>query len=159
MAKGSYNLANVIYQQRKDFIKAEELAREALRIRTIIYGSDHHSVGMSSDLLAGILQAQCKLGDETRDLFQRTLAIFLRNDIPDGTNTATGNFNIGRFYHQVAEMQSSLDSKQRHLLLAESHLKESIRIYSKIYGPTHPNTVDAASRLVKVLNEFNCLLY
>ncbi len=50
MARGAYNLAYVIFQQNGDLIKAEELARESLRIRTLKYGSDHLSVGRSCSL-------------------------------------------------------------------------------------------------------------
>jgi hypothetical protein len=57
------NLADVIFQQDRDL--AEELARESLRIRTLIYGSNHQNVGQCSILLALILRAQGKLGDET----------------------------------------------------------------------------------------------
>jgi hypothetical protein len=58
MARGAYNLANVIYRQEGDLIKAEMLARESLRIRTLIYGSDHGIVQISCYLLANILSAQ-----------------------------------------------------------------------------------------------------
>jgi flagellar hook assembly protein FlgD len=43
MAMGAYNLANVILKQNGDLIKAEELARESLRIRTL-----HHDVNIGS---------------------------------------------------------------------------------------------------------------
>jgi hypothetical protein len=56
---GAYNLALVIYRQKGDLIKvkAEDLARESLRIRTLLYGSDHHKVGNCCELLAYILVA------------------------------------------------------------------------------------------------------
>jgi flagellar hook assembly protein FlgD len=54
MATGAYNLADVIYRQKGDLIKAEELARESLRIRTLIYGSNCQKVSLCCDLLAGI---------------------------------------------------------------------------------------------------------
>jgi hypothetical protein len=50
VAVGAYNLADVIFKQNGDSIKAEELARESLRIRTLKYGSDHLSVGRSCSL-------------------------------------------------------------------------------------------------------------
>jgi hypothetical protein len=45
VADGASNLADVILQQNGDLIKAEELAREALRIRSLINDSNHQSVG------------------------------------------------------------------------------------------------------------------
>jgi Rad3-related DNA helicase len=35
VAQGAHNLANVIYQQKGDMIKAEELTRESLRIKNM----------------------------------------------------------------------------------------------------------------------------
>jgi hypothetical protein len=102
VAQGAYNLANVILEQNRDLIKAEELARESLRIRTLISGSLFVAVEMSSNLLAHILEAQGKLGDETRGLYERCLAISIRNQGPDGSNTAIANHNLGLFYSSLA---------------------------------------------------------
>jgi hypothetical protein len=45
IAKGACNLAYVILQQNGDLIKAEELGKESLRIRTLLYGSNDQTVG------------------------------------------------------------------------------------------------------------------
>jgi hypothetical protein len=68
VADGAYNLADVIFRQDGDLIKAEELARESLWILSLIYDSHHHRVGKACCLLANILMAQDQLGDETRGL-------------------------------------------------------------------------------------------
>jgi hypothetical protein len=47
VAEGAYNLADVIYKQKGDLIKAEELIRESLRIGSLIYDSNHQRVGRS----------------------------------------------------------------------------------------------------------------
>jgi hypothetical protein len=53
VADGAYNFAEIISQQYDgDLIKAEALARESLRIRTQLYGSNDNRVGMSCLLLA-----------------------------------------------------------------------------------------------------------
>jgi tetratricopeptide (TPR) repeat protein len=98
VATGAYNLADVIYQQDGDLIKAEELARESLRIFSLINGSNHHRVGRACSLLANILRGQNQLGDKTRELHERCLSIFIRNEGPDGPNTASVNYNLGSFY-------------------------------------------------------------
>jgi hypothetical protein len=67
VAQGAHNLANVIYERKGDLIKAEELARESLRIRTLIYGTEPHEVGNCCDLLARILEAQGNSKEETRE--------------------------------------------------------------------------------------------
>jgi hypothetical protein len=152
MAVGAYNLANVIHRQEGDLIKAEELARESLRIRTLAHGSNH-SVDLCCNLLATILEAQGKFGDETRESYERSLAISIRNEGPDGLNTAAGNFSIGAFYHHLANIQPTVDLKFAQLLLAKSHFVEALRIRSKIYGPTHPSTAYVSSKLTTVLRE------
>jgi hypothetical protein len=65
VAIGTFNLADVLFHQGEDFIEAEKLAREALRIRTLIWGRDHSHVGTVGNLLATILVEQKKFGDET----------------------------------------------------------------------------------------------
>jgi tetratricopeptide (TPR) repeat protein len=62
-ATGAYNLADVIFQQDGDLLKAEELARESLRITSLINGSNHCRVGRTCSLLTGILRGQGQLGD------------------------------------------------------------------------------------------------
>ena len=79
------------------------------------------------EILAGILIAQGNLGDETRGLFERSLAISIRNEGPDGLNAAVGNCNIGRFYHRLGNIQPTVDSQRTQLLLAKSHFVEAQR--------------------------------
>jgi hypothetical protein len=155
VAKGAYNLAKMIYRQKGDLVKAEELARESFGIRTKIYGSDDQIVSLSCDLLADILGAQGKFGDETRGLYERSLAFSIRNDRPDGFNTAGGNYNVGCFYHKLANIQHTVISKREQLLLAKSYFVEALRIRLKILGPTHPYTANVSSCLTTVLRELS----
>jgi hypothetical protein len=67
----------VIFKQDKVLIEAEGLVREAIRIRTKLDGFQHHTVGVSSFLLAGILKAQNDFGGDTMDLLERSLSIFI----------------------------------------------------------------------------------
>jgi tetratricopeptide (TPR) repeat protein len=152
VAMGSYNLADVIYRQDRDLLKAEELAREALRIRSLIYNSDNFSIGGSCDLLARILQSQGKFEDETKRLLERSLAIFIRREGPDGANTAISNINTGNYYDELARRQPTVDTKRKYFLLSKSHIEEGFRVQTKIYGPTHPNTVQTASILSDVIS-------
>jgi hypothetical protein len=155
IAMGSHDLADCIFFQRGDLLKAERLAKEAIRIRSINSGVNHGAVGRSSQLLANILRVQDKLGDQTRVLFERSLAIFLRNEGPDGLNTAAANTNIGLYYDQLARHQPTATLTRTKLLLGKSHLEESLRIHSKIYRPNHPDTIYAASRLFIVLSQIS----
>jgi hypothetical protein len=156
VAEGAYNLADVIRRQDDgDLIKAGKLARESLHLRTQLYGPDHSKVGASCLLLAKVLKSQQIFGDETKELFLRSLANITRNDGPDGVNTAIATIDIGLFHYQLAMMQSLSSTKRTQLLLAKSSFEEATRIGTKIYSPTHPNRVGVASLLSKVLNELS----
>lgn len=148
------NLADIIRRQDNgDLIKAEKLARECLRIRTRLFNSNDHGVGTSCLLLAIILMNQGKLEDETKELFQRSIDIFVRNEGPDGTNTAAGILEICQFHYKLAMRQSIVSIKRMQLLIAKSHADEGVRIEKKIHNSNHPNYVSAACMLSVVLKE------
>jgi hypothetical protein len=106
-------------------------------------------------LLGSILMDRGKLEGETKELFERSLAIYVVNYGPDGENTALTNTDIGRFHYKLAMIQSIMSIKRRQLLLAESYVEEAIRIISKIYNPTHPYRVNAESLLSNILRELS----
>jgi len=153
VAMGAYNLAHVIYQQEGDRVKAEKLAREAIRIRTSIYGINSHTIGVSCDLLARIMREQNDLGDETRKLFERSLAIFNKDEGEDGLGVAAVNNNLGKFYHMLAGTQPTIDSKRTQLQLSKSYYEQALRIYWKICGPEHSYTLLGGNRLMIVMRE------
>jgi hypothetical protein len=147
VARGYYDLGHAIYQQKGDLVKAEKLARESLRIRTHSYGGDHMKVGVSASLLARVLQAQGKLGIETKELHERSLSIHIKNFGSEGIKTAEKNRNVGNFYYQQAEGSLSAGIRKKHLSLSSSKFKEALRIFTKLFGPDHPDTVEASSQL------------
>jgi tetratricopeptide (TPR) repeat protein len=147
VAYGYYNLANVITEQKGDCVKAEMLARESLRIRTRVYGNDHIIVGLSCDLLGHTLMSQGNLGDETMELFERSLANHSKNYGSDESNIAISNFNLGNFYHQLADTQKISRRKVEYLCLSKSKFEEAVRIYTKIFGTDNPQTIEASSLL------------
>jgi hypothetical protein len=97
--------------------------------------------------LANVLSGQGQLGDETRGLYERCVANSIRFGGTDGSDTASGNLNLGNFYYQLAGVQTTVDLQHRQLLLAKAYFEEIHRIGSKIYGPIHPDTVKVASQL------------
>jgi hypothetical protein len=154
VAMGSYNLANVIQLQGGDLLKAEELAREALLIRGKLNSGNE---GASCHLLARIFQLQGKFEDETQGLFERSLAICIRHEGPDGSNTATVSISTGKYYHELARRQPTVETKRNHFLISKSYVEKGFRIRTKIYGPTHPNTIKAASVLSTLTRELSRL--
>jgi glutamate mutase epsilon subunit len=156
VANGAFNLADVILRQGDgDLIKAEKLARESLRIRTRLHGSNYPRIGPSCMLLGKILMAQDKHGDETKKLFELSLANFVMNEGPDGPNTAGGNIDICQFHCQLAMKQSIMSIKRTQLLLGKPYAEEGLRIVRKIYDPTHPNYILAVSALSDILRELS----
>jgi tetratricopeptide (TPR) repeat protein len=151
VARGAYNLADVISQQEDgDLIKAEGLAREAIRIRDKLYGAHNSRVSGKYLLLARILKNQGKYGHETKELYERSLAICVRDEGPDGANTAAANMEIGQFHYKIAMTSSIVHTKRTQLLLAKSYIDEGVRIEIKIHSPTHPNRVAASSLLSEI---------
>jgi hypothetical protein len=158
MARGAYNFADIISRQDDgDLIKAEGLAREALRIRDKLHGAHDSRGGVTYLLLAKILQKQGKLGGETNELFERSLAICGRNEGPDGVNTAEVNREIGQFHYKIAMASSVVHTKRTQLLLAKSYSDEAVRIEIKIYSPNHPYRVAVSSLLSDILRELSSI--
>jgi tetratricopeptide (TPR) repeat protein len=154
MARGAYNFADVISRQEDgDLIKAEGLARESIRIRDKLYGAHNSRVDTSCLLLAQILLKQGKLGDETKELYERSLAIFTRNEGPDGANTAAANVGIGSFHYKIAMTSSIVHKKRTQLLLAKSYSEKAEQILTEAHSPNHPNRVMASSLLSDILRE------
>jgi tetratricopeptide (TPR) repeat protein len=151
VAIGYHNLASVINKQEGDFVKSEMLARESLRIRTRIYGNDHIELGISCSLLARILVSQDNIGNETIELFERSLITDTMCFGLDGINTAISNYNLGAFYHQLADTQQNVEYLRR----SKSTFKEAVRIYSKIFGPDNPQTIEASSKLSIISRELS----
>jgi tetratricopeptide (TPR) repeat protein len=143
------------YQQKGDYVKAEKLARESLRIRSRLYGAYHQWAGMSIGLLASILQFQGNLGCETLELYERSLAIDIKHFGSEGVNTATSNHHMGNFYYLRANKSQAAETKKAHLQLSESKYKESLRICTKVFGPDHPRTIRASSALSIILRKLS----
>jgi hypothetical protein len=146
VAKGYYDLSNVINQQCGDSVKAEKLARESLRISVLI-NSNSPSVGRTAFQLASILVSQHILGSETKELFEQSLAVNIRNYGPDGTNTACDQFNFGLFYRELAKEQQTIVTRKEYLRLSEIKFKEALRINTKIFGFNDPRTLKYTAAL------------
>jgi tetratricopeptide (TPR) repeat protein len=152
VARGYYDLGNIIHSQGNDNPRAEMLAKESLRIRVQFYGNDHLRVGESIALLANTLIAQGRLDDELRGLYERGLAIMVKHVGLDAINTAVGNLQLGQFHYKVAGIQQSEAMFLERLRLSEFYYKEAVRIFTKVYGPTHDSTIRATTYLSQVIH-------
>jgi tetratricopeptide (TPR) repeat protein len=110
VAKGYYDLGYAINRTKRDYVEAETLLRESLRIRSRLHDSHHELVGISIGLLARNLESQGNLGGETKDLHERSLVINMRNCGSEGVNTAVSNFSLGYFYHLRAQESQTVET-------------------------------------------------
>jgi hypothetical protein len=102
---------------------------------------------MSIGLLARILSSQGRLGSETLELYERALVIDIEYYGSEAVHTAISTNHMGYFYHLRACDSQATETRKKHLLLSESNYKESLRIYAKIYGPDHPETLATSSQI------------
>jgi hypothetical protein len=125
-----------------------------MRIRIRLNCSDGNNIGTSSTLLATILESQNKFGDETKKLFERSLALCIRHEGLDGSYTAVGSIHLSQLHcHLVAVQTTASTAKTTQLLLAKSYSEEGLRIQTKISSPTHQNTVATTMILANILRE------
>jgi tetratricopeptide (TPR) repeat protein len=155
VADGYFDLANVIHRQEGDLVKAETLARESLRIVSKLCTRQQDRLGISTNQLANILQSQGKIGGETLELFERSLSICTKQSGPDSTDVAAANGYLGQYHHHLAAKQRTAVTRKEHLRLSISFYKETVRIYTKIYGPNNPMTIDVSSALSIVSREIS----
>jgi tetratricopeptide (TPR) repeat protein len=152
VAFGAYNLSDVLWKQGTDLVKAEKLSRQSLRIREKLEGDLGRNVGMNCNLLANILRKQGNHGDEVKDLLNRSLAIDIRNDGPDGVNTAVGHYNLAGFHVDLAtHVPCTVIVRRNELTIAKASYEEALRIQSKVFGPSHPTTKRYIDKIADVV--------
>jgi tetratricopeptide (TPR) repeat protein len=150
VARGYYNVANIIHQQLGDLVKGEMLIRESLRIRTLVHDVNHPYVGITGGLLAHILQSQGKFTDEAKSLFERSIAINIKQYGPDGSNTAVSLANLAHYYCDLQIQPCTPQNRISYLRLARDGFQESVRIYTKNLGRDHPRTMRYSASLLSI---------
>jgi hypothetical protein len=65
--------------------------------------------------------------------------------------------NTGLYYFKLAKILPMVATKRKYFLISKSHIEEGFRIQTKILGPTHPRTVQAANFLSSLMNELSGL--
>ena len=137
-AERTYLLGRV-YNANKQYDYAERVLKAALVWFDRVYGVNHNRTGECVSVLGIALLDQNKLGDETRAVLQRALDINLLNLGPDAGNVGISNNNLGLFHYNRGEY-----------VHAKPFFKEALRIYTKVFGPEHPNTVKVKENLLDV---------
>jgi tetratricopeptide (TPR) repeat protein len=153
LAQGYIDLAYAIHERKGDLVKAERLLREACRIVSQIYGNFHINTTNPSDILAKVLQSQGKLGPETKELVERSVAINTTHSGPEGLNTAIAYDKLGSYYLQLADTdpKQTFEMRRKNINLSKLNYKEAFRIFVKIFGPCHAKCLE----LVPILHRLS----
>lgn len=67
-------------------------------------------------------------------------------------NASAVNVNMGHLYSDLALREVGFVDTQNELFCKSiSYFKEAVRISKKVYGPTHPKTIEYEGRLEMIL--------
>ena len=72
-------------------------------------------------------------------MLQRNLDNKLLNEGPDAHNVGVANNNLGVFH-----------AKRGEYVQAKRYFKEALRIFTKVYGPEHPETIGLKKNLERL---------
>ncbi|MDR6851598.1 tetratricopeptide (TPR) repeat protein [Sphingomonas sp. BE123] len=118
-----------------DYVRAEQIDRAVLRIKTLQLGPDDPALARSYGNLGVVLEAQGKV-DEARPLLRKALAMAIAAYGPDHVRTAP-------FRGYLADALPLAEQEgERRALLA---------IYRTQLGPGHPDTLNALAQLAHLL--------
>jgi hypothetical protein len=138
-----------------DIAEAEIFARKCLIRRERVHGEDSINVAFSLDALIRILELKEDWSDETKNLYERSLKIYISSEGADSINVASASDNIGNFYMKLSRSLPPGESKKDQLNLAEPYIKEAVRIATKLdsakFGPSHARVIKYSSNLSKFM--------
>ena len=136
MAEAKVRLADFLGFQRKDFVAAEALYREALALLQQVYGQRHLRLVHVLGSLADLQEAQGK-GDESERLWREIVTI--RRSSLGRPNGAVA-WSIGGL--------AGLLHRQHRYAEAEALFREEIAEYGASLGPNHPTIAGALAELL-----------
>jgi hypothetical protein len=91
------------------------------------------------------------MGDEVKELYERCVNLYVKHLGPNEKNNSIAHTLLGEFYHKLAKTDLASNRRKEYLRLSESCHKESFRICQKRYGSVHQATINAAERLLTIL--------
>lgn len=130
-----------------DIVEAEMLSRKALRIMTGIHGSNHFVTSSVKIELSNILGHSSNSNDERKALLEQTLPSFIKLQGNNGDFVAKVNNGLGNVHNDIANTLPPGPARNEQHHIALKYFEESLRIATKIYGPTHPYTIELESSL------------
>ena len=165
LARGSYCLARAIRglalaggippaEKQKAGEEAIELARQALKLHTQLYGTESNQVACDMRTVADALDYFNNVDDdEILRLHEQANAIHRRVEGSSSLNVAVGENQLGKVYNNRAiraQAVNDLDRCMVNLELALSHFREAARIFRVI---NHMDRADKALRSVAQIEE------
>lgn len=133
--------------------EAEEHARSALALREKTLGEGAPLTAVAMTVLAGVLEDQGELGDETESLLLRASVVFQRSDGSRSNanmvlsqlqrvRARRGEDHGGMLMRKAAIAFETKDFKR-----AEALLTEAVQYFASTLGPTHVNTATSMQNL------------
>ena len=162
LADASYYLAQAIRglaeaggippeEKQKAGEEAIELARQALKLHTQLYGTEHADVTNDMTILADSLDHFNNVDDdEVLRLYEQAIAIYSRVQGSSSPNVAVSENNLAISYRSRARRAMAANDPDRciaNLELRLHHLREALRIYRAI------NHVDSAETALRDIAE------
>ena len=163
LADASYYLAQAIYRlakyggippegKQKAGKEGITLARQALEMRTQLFGIESAKVGGSMGVLADVLDYFNDVDDdEILRLLEQAVAIYRRVEGSSSVNVAIDENKLGVAYNSRADRARAVNDLDRctaNLELALTHFRESARIYRTI---NHVDSADKALRNIAIV--------
>ena len=135
VARGAQQLAQICYMTPQNlgianvsFEEGEYLARKALRVFEAVFDPFHINIGSSLNDLAKVLHESGNIGDETKCLYRRALAVYLICDGPDGHLVMEANANLGLLHYQRGKADVEDTLRRIEYTFSSRYYREALRI-------------------------------
>ena len=131
MAEAVNNLGE-LYRAQKDYKQAMDCHKRALKMREKLSGANSLEVAESKNNIAGIHFLQGQL-DKAEQLFTEVKNIYAGNEKTPTRRLADNATNLGVTFFKSGKYNDALSS-----------FEKALEIYTKVLGPAHPLTQNAA---------------
>jgi hypothetical protein len=157
VASGASNWAYVLEKLNHNLDKAEELARKALSMKSILYGERSWQVQQTFMILCAILTKRKSFNDETQGYYELDLSLNINHYGIVSKQTAGSYHRISDYYfsHTMSIIDASMLSGTRFdvpqtiqlLESSKSYMEHAFNIRKDILGNNHILTVKNLARI------------
>lgn len=123
----------VVQQDRKNFHEAVKAFQEALKLRKLLFGNEHLSVGITLETI-GIVYFRTLRYKESKKAFSQSLRIKKMSLGKDHEEVATTLNSIANVYFAMRQYQPSMESYQKALEIKILKLGEDHEDVATLYG-------------------------